>query len=133
MPGPAGFDGAEAHSYTLRVALGPRPAASAGAGPAPSAARGYSLTLSIEPSEPGPFSLMTFTATITPPYTDLFDFEWQVDGQPFGENSAVVQLGRPSGGAHSVVVVARGARPYPDRTMPETPPTLSATGAFSVR
>jgi hypothetical protein len=133
IPSADGFGSAEAHSYTLRVALGPRPSAPAGAGPAPSSARGYSLTLAIEPGEPGPFSLMTFTATLTPPYTDLFDFEWLIDGQPFGENSAVVQLGRPSSGAHSVVVVARGARPYPDRTMPETPPTLSATGAFSVR
>ena len=131
--GSEGYQGARGYSYTLRVALGPRPAPPAGAGPAPSAARGYQLTLAIEPSDPGPFSLMTFTATLTPPYTDLFDFEWLVDGQPYGDNSAVVQMPRPSSGTHTVVVVARGARHYPDRTLPEFPPTLSATGTFTAR
>ena len=128
-----GYLGAEGYSYTLRVALGPRPAQSAGPGPAPSSARGYNLTLSIEPNDPGPFSLMTFTATLTPPFSDLFDFEWQVDGHPFGDNSNVVQLPRPSSGSHTVVVVARGARYYPDRSLPEFPPTLSATGSFTAR
>jgi hypothetical protein len=131
--GAIGWERAEAYSYTLRVALGPRAAAPAGPGPAPSSAGGYQLTLSIEPPDPGPFSLMTFTAFIDPPFTDLFDFAWTVDGQPFGDNAPVVQLPRPSSGQHTVVVVARGARYYPDRTLPELPPTLSASGAFTVR
>lgn len=131
--GPDDWERAEAYTYTLRVALGPRAAAPAGAAPYPSSAQGYQLTLSIEPSDPGPFSLMTFTATIVPPYTDLFDFSWSVDGQAFGDNAAVVQLGRPSSGAHTVLVIAQGARYYPDRTYPELPPTLGASGAFSVR
>lgn len=127
------WEGAEAHSYTLWVALGPRVAESAGAGPAPSASRGYELNLSIEPNDPGAFSLMTFTAALTPPFSDLFDFSWTVDGQPFGDNAQVVQLPRPAPGRHTVVVVARGARQYPDYTLPEFPPTLSATGSFEVR
>jgi hypothetical protein len=127
------WEHAEAYSYTLRVALGPRSAAPADAAPFPSSANGYQLTLSIEPSDPGPFSLMTFSATIVPPYTDLFDFSWTVDGQAFGDNAAVVQLGRPSSGAHTVMVIARGSRYYPDMTYPELPPTLGASGAFSVR
>jgi hypothetical protein len=69
---------------------------------------------------------------LTPPYTDLFDFEWLVDGQRYGDNSPVVQLPRPASGSHTVVVVARGARYYPDRTLPEFPPTLSTTGRFDV-
>jgi hypothetical protein len=133
VSGAEGYAGVEGHSYTLRVALGPRAAPSAGSGPAPSSDRGYQLTLSIEPSDPGPLSLVTFTATLSPPYTDLFDFEWQLDGQPFGENANVVQLPRPTSGAHRVVLIARGARAYPDRTLPEFPPTLSATGAFTSR
>jgi hypothetical protein len=131
-PGQEGWVGAEAHSYTLRVALGPRPAAPAGPGPAPAEARGYQLTLSIEPEAPGPFSLMTFTATVDPPFSDLFDFSWTIDGQPFEENAQVIQLPRPSRGAHTVLVVARGARYYPDLTLPELPPTLSASGSFQV-
>ena len=117
--------GAEAHSYTLRVALGPRSAGQ-------DSARGYQLALSIEPNDPGPFSLMTFTATLNPPFTDLFDFDWTIDGQPFGDGAAVVQLARPSSGSHSVQVTARGARPYPDLTLPEFPPTLTASGSFQV-
>jgi hypothetical protein len=131
--GPQSWATAEAYSYTLRVALGPRTASPAGAGPAPSSAQGYQLTLSIEPSDPGPFSLMTFTAVVNPPFTDLFDFSWSLDGQPIGENYHVVQFPRPSSGPHTVLVVARGARQYPDRSLPEFPPTLSATGSFAVR
>jgi hypothetical protein len=76
---------------------------------------------------------MTFTATLNPPFTDLFDFDWTIDGQPFGDGSAVAQLPRPSSGSHNVQVIARGARPYPDPTLPEFPPTLSASGSFEVR
>jgi hypothetical protein len=127
------WTGAAAHSYTLRVALGPRAAPAAGPAPYPASAGGYQLTLSIEPSDPGPFSLMTFTATIDPPFTDLFDFSWSVDGQPLGDNANAVQFGRPSGGSHTVLVIARGARPYPDPSAPGVPPTLSANGTFEVQ
>ena len=82
VAGQGDWAGAEAHSYTLRVALGPR---SAGQG----SARGYQLALSIEPNDPGAFSLMTFTATLNPPFTDLFDFDWTIDGQSFGDGSAM--------------------------------------------
>ena len=91
------------------------------------------MALAIEPNNPGVFSLMTFTATLNPPFTDLFDFSWTIDGQPFGDGSAVVQLARPASGSHTVQVTARGARPYPDPTLPEFPPTLSASGSFEVR
>src|SRR5262245_30370330 len=102
VAGQGDWAGAEAHSYTLRVALGPRPV---GQG----SARGYQLALTIEPNDPGVFSLMTFTATLNPPFTDLFDFDWTIDGQPFGDGSAVAQLPRPSSGSHNVQVTARGA------------------------
>jgi hypothetical protein len=123
----------ESHSYTLRVAFGAQPTESAGSGPAPASANGYHLILTVEPSEPGPFSLLTFTALMAPPFSDLFDFEWSIDGQPFGGNSNVVQLARPASGTHTVLVVAHGARRYPDPMRPELPPTLSTTGVIRVR
>jgi hypothetical protein len=132
VSGAADWGRSTARTYSLRVAFGPSPAIPAGPGPYPAAAGGYQLSLGIEPSEPRNVSLVTFTATIGPPFTDLFDFSWSLDGQPFGENLNVVQLPRPSSGSHVVTVVAHGARRYPDPSRPELPPNLSVTGQFSV-
>ncbi|MFN0071963.1 MAG: hypothetical protein ACKVVP_10805 [Chloroflexota bacterium] len=128
----AGGSPPPSYDYTLRVALGPRPTG----GPSslyPESARGYQLTLTVEPELPQTFSLMTFTANIEPPFTDLFDFTWTIDGQTIAEQGPVVQLPRPSAGSHTLTVVARGARLYPDPNSTELPPTLSTGGAFEVR
>jgi hypothetical protein len=129
---PDGWESAPSHSYTLRVALGPAPVPTA-PGPFSSAAAGYQLTLAIEPTEPTVFSLMTFTATLDPPFTDLFDFSWSIDGQPLDQQSNAIQLARPAPGSHNVLVIARGARLYPDPHSIELPPTLSASATFDVR
>ena len=78
----------------------------------------------LEPQNPGPFSLMSFTAAVSPPYTDLFDFDWQLDGQPVPAGSVTnIQsptqaLPKGAVGEHKVRVTARGARPYPDPAQP---------------
>ena len=101
----------------------------------------YQLGLSIEPQNPGPFSLMSFTAAVSPPYTDLFDFAWQLDGQPMPAGSVTnimsptQALPRGTVGEHTVRVTARGARPYPDPAQPSLPlngGTLSVECTFSV-
>ncbi|MCC7106400.1 MAG: PPC domain-containing protein [Chloroflexi bacterium] len=124
---PETYPGAEAHSYTLRAELAPANTAP------PVTAGGYSLSLNIEPGTPNQFSLMTFTAYLDPPFSDLFDFAWEVDGQRLGDAwGPVAQLPRPDVGSHSIRVTAIGARQYPDRTLPHMPPTLSASGTFQV-
>ena len=94
------------------------------------AASGYRLALAMTPASPGRADLVTLTAYVSPPFADLFDFAWTVDGRAIGSNGPVAQGsvleltgGRPGG--HQVQVVARGARPYPDPAQPETPPSLS--------
>lgn len=124
---PETYEQAEAHSYTLRAILAP-PSAQP-----PVSANGYSLSLAIEPADPSQFSMMTFTAYLDPPFSDLFDWVWEVDGQRLWEfDGPVAQLPRPSPGSHAVRVTAVGARQYPDRTLPHFPPTLSASGRFDV-
>jgi len=87
----------------------------------------YQLGLSIEPPNPGPFSLMSFTAAVSPPYTDLFDFAWTLDGQPVPSGSVTnIQsptqaLPKGTVGEHKVAVTARGARVYPDPEQPSIP------------
>src|SRR5262249_49539145 len=73
-------------------------------------------------SQLGPFALMTFNAYVSPPYTDLFDFTWALDGQPVaGVTDPVVQrpysaLKKTADGTHIVKLTATGARPYKDPT-----------------
>lgn len=119
--------------YTLRVALTP---------PVCAAARDpdnrYQLALTIDPAEPTPFSLLSFNAIISPPYSDLFDFDWQLNGQAlepdWRETVQVPAADLPAvrDGVHRVTVTARGVREYPD---PEpryrhVPPTLSVECTF---
>jgi hypothetical protein len=127
----------DSQGYTLRVALSPPtvPQPLPPVGQEPSWKKsGYQLALTMEPPDATPFSLMTFTAIVDPPFTDLFDFAWEIDGKPSPEgNVPVVQMGNPSVGRHTVKVTAIGARDYPDPDRPHRPPTLSAIGSFEVR
>jgi hypothetical protein len=99
----------------------------------------YQLGLSYEPVLPGQFDLMSFNAFVSPPYTDLFDFEWLLDGQPVPDaNSLTIQqpvtgLAKTADRAHTVRLTARGARQYPDPQLTHTPPTLSVECTFSTR
>jgi hypothetical protein len=100
----------------------------------------YQLGLSFEPDEQelGPFSLMTFNAFVSPPYTDLFDFKWEIDGQPIpGQITPIVQtattdLVKTADGKHKVRVTAVGARDYPDAFLTHTPPTLAVECTFKL-
>jgi hypothetical protein len=98
----------------------------------------YALGLAVQPGRPSRFDLLTFSAFVAPPFGDLFEFEWHVDGQRVaGPAREIVQRaatdlsGVPSG-EHTVRVTARGARPYPDPAQPEIPPTIDLTCSFRV-
>ena len=100
----------------------------------------YQLGLSIDPpneSDRVPFTLMSFNAFVSPPYTDLFDFSWTFDGKPLqlDPSSFLYQVpveGLPPapGGQHTIQVTATGARYYPDPALTHLPPTLSVTCTF---
>ena len=102
----------------------------------------YQLGLSISPPEAErvPFSLMSFNAFVSPPYTDLFDFVWVLDGQRLEEPDVcrtcttyqipTTDLRPTPGGQHRIEVTATGAREYPDPTLTHTPPTLKVGCAF---
>ncbi len=119
--------------YTLRVALGP-PICDSQHDPGGV----YQLGLAYQPAEPTPFSLMTFTAILAPPYSDLFDFDWEIDGQPLPRGPretmqvAALDLASVSSSEHEVRVTARGARAYPDPDpqFRQVPPTLSVACRF---
>lgn len=101
----------------------------------------YQLAVTYEPEEKelGPFSLMSFSAIVSPPYTDLFDFEWQIDGRPVpGATTptlmkAASDFPRTADGIHKVTATARGARQYPDPDQPHIPPTLSVECMFQIK
>src|SRR5205823_3025606 len=118
--------------FTLRVALTPPLC-----GVSRDAGGVYELGLAMQPRQPGPFSLMTFSAFVSPPFADLFDFAWEVDGQAIaGASIPIVQQAASAlpGGTteHRVRVTAVGARPYPDPAQPSIPPTLAAECRFSL-
>jgi hypothetical protein len=100
----------------------------------------YQLGMTISPveKERGPFSLMTMTGFLTPPYTDLFDFAWVLDGQPRPDMTTYTlqiptsDLPKTAGGKHVVQLTAIGARPYPDPLTPDVPPTLRVECQFNV-
>src|SRR6202158_4618463 len=76
----------------------------------------YQLGVSIDPSNEDdrvPFTLMSFGAFLSPPYTDLFDFSWTFDGQPlqldpttFVYQVPVDALPKTPGNQHTVKVTA---------------------------
>jgi hypothetical protein len=89
----------------------------------------YHVALVAEPENPRTNSLLTFSVVVTPPYTDLFDFDWEINGQTV-EASTIPVIQRPAAalgaGRHLVRAVARGVRQYPDPDQPQVPPTLTA-------
>ena len=127
-----GFD--PNRGFTVRVALAPAACAIEG-----DARREFQLGLIVQPAAPRRADLMTFSAFVSPPYTDLFDFEWTLDGEPVSGSSpelmqrAVTQLPATPDGQHVVRVTARGARAYPDPDQPAVPTSLSAECTFSIR
>jgi hypothetical protein len=122
-------------SFTLRVALGPPVCAVQR-----DADERYQLALTYEPRQPTPFSLMSFNAFISPPYSDLFDFDWQIDAwRPDEElretlQLAVTELAPTPDGMHRVRVTAHGAREYPDPdpAWRHIPPTLTVECTFRI-
>jgi hypothetical protein len=119
--------------YTLRVALGP-PICDSQHDPGGV----YQLGLAYQPAQPTQFSLMTFTAFLAPPYSDLYDFDWEIDGQPLPGGPretvqvAALDFASVSSREHEVHVTARGARVYPDPDpqFRQLPPTLSVACRF---
>jgi hypothetical protein len=119
--------------WTLRVALGPPVCATSR-----DSSELYQLGLTFQPTEPTAFSLMSFNAFVSPPYSDLFEFDWRIDGQSLGDGwRETVQVPVPDlsprpGGAHRVEVTARGVREYPDPdpAFRHVPPTLSVACNF---
>ena len=102
----------------------------------------YQLGLALDPPSEAqrvPFTLMSFSVILSPPYTDLFDFSWTLDGQPLDLDPSaflyqipVEGLPRTPGGQHTIQVVAKGARYYPDPTLTHLPPTLTVNCTFKV-
>jgi hypothetical protein len=132
-PGDAiGFDASKA--FTVRVAVGPRVCALQpanvpvpeypGMTNKPENPDLFQVGVSFQPdaSELGPFSLMSFNAYVSPPYTDLFDFAWEIDGQPLaGVTEPTVlkpyaDLPKTPLGLHTVKLTVKGAREYQDPT-----------------
>lgn len=113
----AGFD--PERPFTLRVAVTP---------PVCAVERGsddrYSAALAIVPASPAPSSLLTMVAYVIPPFTDLFDFSWSLDGgtPPDGQGPMAqipgFSLPRTPSGTVRASVVVRGTRPYTDPTDP---------------
>lgn len=111
----------------------------------------YQAGISVTPDNPGPFDLISFNAVVSPPYLDLFDFDWTLDGQPVpgfsgpaiqpgaaGANfqSPTAALQKTPDGQHKVRVTARGMREYPDPDTPpeyKLPPTMSVECTFGTR
>ena len=79
----------------------------------------YQVAVVAEPPDPRTSSLLTFSAIVTPPYTDLFDFDWEINGQSV-ETATIPVIQRPASalgvGRHQVRVVARGVRNTRTRT-----------------
>jgi hypothetical protein len=122
--------------FTLRVAVTP-PVCAVSRDPDDR----YRAALAITPARPRRADLVTMTAYLLPPFVDLFDFEWSVDGRrlaatgPTAQGVAFELAAGPAGpqaGAPTIQVVARGARPYPDPDQPDLPPTLSVECPLTV-
>ena len=105
--------------FTLRVAVTP---------PVCAIERGgddrYTAALAIVPASPAPWDLVTMAAYVLPPFTDLFDFSWSVDGGPAPDGQGATaqlpgfRLPRAPAGTVTAGVVLRGTRQYTDPTDP---------------
>jgi hypothetical protein len=122
--------------FTMWVALGPPVCRTTR-----DDAERYQLAMSYEPASPTATSLLSFNAFLSPPYTDLYDFAWEVDGVSVPEAGgptlqlAVSDLPAQTGSQHRVQVSALGVRDYPDPdpAFRQIPPTLTVECAFEVR
>ena len=65
---------------------------------------------------------MSFNAYVSPPYTDLFDFTWELDGRSCRTRPAptilkpYAELPKTPLGLHTLKLTAKGAREYKDPT-----------------
>jgi hypothetical protein len=123
-----------ARSFTVRVAVGPRVCALSPANlPVPEYPGmtnkpdnpdlfQVGVTFQPDASELGPFTLMSFNVFLSPPFTDLFDFAWELDGKVVpNENGATIlkpyaDLPKTPLGLHTVKLTVTGAREYKDPT-----------------
>jgi len=121
-------------NFTVRVAVGPRVCALVpanipdpeypGLTNKPDNPDLFQIGVTFQPdaSELGPFTLMSFNAFMSPPFTDLFDFTWELDGQVVaGETGPTIlkpyaELPQTPLGQHTVKLTAKGAREYQDPT-----------------
>jgi hypothetical protein len=121
-------------NFTVRVAVGPRVCALVPANipdpeypdltNKPDNPDLFQVGVSYQPdaSELGPFTLMSFNAYLSPPFTDLFEFTWELDGQVVaGENGPTIlkpyaDLPQTPTGLHTVKLTAKGVNEYQDPT-----------------
>ena len=71
-------------------------------------------------------------AFVSPPYGDLFDYAWQVDGQavatgPVGMLQVPAASPSPGGRRAAHGAGDAGVRQYPDPALPHVPPTLTSS------
>ena len=97
----------------------------------------YQIALAVTPARPRRADLVTMTAYVLPPFGDLFEFEWAVNGWRLTGSGPTTQalafdLAQGRSGGHEIQVVARGTAPYPDPAQPEVPPTLSVACPLTV-
>jgi hypothetical protein len=127
-----GFDPSRA--FTVRVAVGPRVCSLLPQNVEDPTYKGmtnkpenpdiFQIGVSIQPEEAklNQFALMSFNAYVSPPYTDLFDFTWELDGKVVpNETGATIlkpyaELPKMPLGAHTVKLTVKGAREYKDPT-----------------
>lgn len=120
--------------FTVRVAVGPRVCALSPANVPDPAYAGMTnkpenpdlfqvgVSLQPDPAELSQFSLMSFNAYMSPPFTDLFDFAWELDGQPVPDVAEATflkpyaDLPKTPLGLHTVKLTVKGAREYQDPT-----------------
>jgi hypothetical protein len=129
----AGFD--PSRTFTVRVAVGPRVCALTPANVPDDTYKGmtnkpadnpdiFQLGVAIQPDETklNQFALMSFNAYVSPPYTDLFDFTWELDGKVVPDETGATilkpyaDLPKTPLGLHTVKLTAKGAREYQDPT-----------------
>ena len=120
--------------FTVRVAVGPRVCALSPANVPDPAYAGMTnkpenpdlfqvgVSLQPDPAELSQFSLMSFNAYMSPPFTDLFDFSWELDGKVVPEATEATflkpyaDLEKTPLGLHTVKLTVKGAREYQDPT-----------------
>jgi hypothetical protein len=128
-----GFD--PSRNFTVRIAVAPRVCALTPANVPDATYKGmtnkppdnpdiFQVGVAIQPGEAklNQFALMSFNANVSPPYTDLFDFTWELDGKvvPNEVGPTILKpyadLPKVPLGLHTVKLTAKGAREYKDPT-----------------